>query len=51
MNNPQRKAVAVGAGPGIGAATAAHFHERGHFVLAVDGAFITSITAGAPIPV
>lgn len=51
MNNPQRKVVAVGAGSGTGAATAAHLHERGHFVLAVDGAFITSITAGAPVTV
>lgn len=36
MNNPQRKVVVVGAGSGIGAATAAHFHQRGDFVLAVD---------------
>ncbi|MEV0712129.1 SDR family oxidoreductase [Nocardia aurea] len=32
----QRKVVVVGAGSGIGAATAAHFHERGDYVLAVD---------------
>ncbi|WP_409435145.1 SDR family oxidoreductase [Mycobacterium sp. SMC-14] len=36
MTNPQRKVVVVGAGSGIGAATAAHFFERGDFVLAVD---------------
>lgn len=36
MTNPQRKVVVVGAGSGIGAATAAHFYERGDFVLAVD---------------
>ncbi|MEB3068053.1 SDR family oxidoreductase [[Mycobacterium] vasticus] len=36
MNNPQRKVVVVGAGSGIGAATAAHFHARGDYVLAVD---------------
>lgn len=32
----QRRIVVVGAGSGIGAATAAHFHHRGDFVLAVD---------------
>lgn len=36
MSNPQRKVVVVGAGSGIGAATAALFHQRGDFVLAVD---------------
>ncbi len=36
MNNPQRRVVVVGAGSGIGAATAAHFHQRGDYVLAVD---------------
>ncbi|MEZ0365091.1 coniferyl-alcohol dehydrogenase [Mycobacterium sp. pUA109] len=32
----QRRIVVVGAGSGIGAATAAYFHDRGDFVLAVD---------------
>lgn len=32
----QRRVVVVGAGSGIGAATAAHFHSRGDHVLAVD---------------
>ncbi|GFG72557.1 SDR family oxidoreductase [Mycolicibacter senuensis] len=36
MLNAQRRVVVVGAGSGIGAATAAHFHRRGDFVLAVD---------------
>lgn len=36
MGNGRRKIVVVGAGSGIGAATAAHFHDRGDFVLAVD---------------
>ncbi|ORA81969.1 short-chain dehydrogenase [Mycolicibacter kumamotonensis] len=36
MTNPQRKVVVVGAGSGIGAAAATHFHQRGDFVLAVD---------------
>lgn len=31
-----RRIVVVGAGSGIGAATAAHFHNRGEYVLAVD---------------
>jgi NAD(P)-dependent dehydrogenase (short-subunit alcohol dehydrogenase family) len=31
-----RRIVVVGAGSGIGAATAAHFHNRGDHVLAVD---------------
>jgi NAD(P)-dependent dehydrogenase (short-subunit alcohol dehydrogenase family) len=31
-----RKIVVVGAGSGIGAAVATHFHERGDYVLAVD---------------
>lgn len=36
MNNSPRRVVVVGAGSGIGAATAAHFHRAGDFVLAVD---------------
>ncbi|MGW6117947.1 SDR family oxidoreductase [Nocardia sp. NPDC055165] len=36
MEPGQRKIIVVGAGSGIGAATAAHFHERGDHVLAVD---------------
>ena len=32
----QRRVVVVGAGSGIGAATAAHFHDRGDHVVAVD---------------
>lgn len=36
MGNEQRKVVVVGAGSGIGAATAAHFHRDGDYVLAVD---------------
>lgn len=36
MSNTRRKVVVVGAGSGIGAATAAHFHRDGDFVLAVD---------------
>ncbi|MBH0777992.1 SDR family oxidoreductase [Nocardia bovistercoris] len=36
MVSEQRRIVVVGAGSGIGAATAAHFHERGDHVLAVD---------------
>jgi NAD(P)-dependent dehydrogenase (short-subunit alcohol dehydrogenase family) len=36
MSDGQRKVVVVGAGSGIGAAVAAHFHDRGDHVLAVD---------------
>lgn len=36
MSEAQRKVVVVGAGSGIGAAVAAHFHDRGDHVLAVD---------------
>jgi NAD(P)-dependent dehydrogenase (short-subunit alcohol dehydrogenase family) len=36
MSGERRKIVVVGAGSGIGAAVAAHFHERGDHVLAVD---------------
>lgn len=36
MNDAQRRVVVVGAGSGIGAAVATHFHDRGDFVLAVD---------------
>jgi NAD(P)-dependent dehydrogenase (short-subunit alcohol dehydrogenase family) len=36
MTSEQRKVVVVGAGSGIGAATAAHFHRGGAYVLAVD---------------
>ncbi|MEE2058504.1 coniferyl-alcohol dehydrogenase [Rhodococcus artemisiae] len=36
MNTEQRRIVVVGAGSGIGAATAAHFHDQGDHVLAVD---------------
>ncbi len=36
MGSEQRKVIVVGAGSGIGAATAAHFHDRGDYVLAVD---------------
>jgi NAD(P)-dependent dehydrogenase (short-subunit alcohol dehydrogenase family) len=36
MGTGQRRVVVVGAGSGIGAATAAHFHARGDHVLAVD---------------
>lgn len=36
MSEAARRIVVVGAGSGIGAATAAHFHERGDHVLAVD---------------
>lgn len=36
MSGEPRRIVVVGAGSGIGAATAAHFHHRGEHVLAVD---------------
>lgn len=36
MTSEQRRVVVVGAGSGIGAATATRFHERGDHVLAVD---------------
>lgn len=36
MAQSQRRIVVVGAGSGIGAATAAHFHAAGEHVLAVD---------------
>ncbi|MEU4312294.1 coniferyl-alcohol dehydrogenase [Nocardia sp. NPDC024068] len=36
MPPEQRKIVVVGAGSGIGAATAAHYHRAGDFILAVD---------------
>jgi NAD(P)-dependent dehydrogenase (short-subunit alcohol dehydrogenase family) len=36
VTDEQRKIVVVGAGSGIGAAVATHFHERGDHVLAVD---------------
>src|SRR3954462_2549933 len=36
MSGEKRKIVVVGAGSGIGAAVATHFHERGDHVLAVD---------------
>lgn len=36
MGTGKRKIVVVGAGSGIGAATAEHFHRRGDHVLAVD---------------
>ncbi|WP_216899545.1 SDR family oxidoreductase [Nocardia alni] len=36
MRPAQRKVIVVGAGSGIGAATAAHFHDHGDHVLAVD---------------
>ena len=36
MTSEQRKVVVVGAGSGIGAALAAHFHANGDHVLAVD---------------
>jgi NAD(P)-dependent dehydrogenase (short-subunit alcohol dehydrogenase family) len=36
MDDNQRKVVVVGAGSGIGAAVAAHFHQQGDHVLAVD---------------
>jgi NAD(P)-dependent dehydrogenase (short-subunit alcohol dehydrogenase family) len=36
MSSGRRKIVVVGAGSGIGAAVATHFHERGDYVLAVD---------------
>ncbi|MCC5582355.1 SDR family NAD(P)-dependent oxidoreductase, partial [Microtetraspora sp. AC03309] len=36
MPESARRIVVVGAGSGIGAATAAHFFERGDHVLAVD---------------
>lgn len=36
MGSEQRKVVVVGAGSGIGAATAARFNDRGDHVLAVD---------------
>jgi NAD(P)-dependent dehydrogenase (short-subunit alcohol dehydrogenase family) len=36
MSSEQRRIVVVGAGSGIGAATAAHYHEQGDIVLAVD---------------
>ena len=36
MNGGRRKIVVVGAGSGIGAAVATHFHDRGDHVLAVD---------------
>ena len=36
MSVEPRKVVVVGAGSGIGAATAEHFHDRGDFVAAID---------------
>ena len=36
MNGGRHKIVVVGAGSGIGAAVATHFHDRGDHVLAVD---------------
>jgi NAD(P)-dependent dehydrogenase (short-subunit alcohol dehydrogenase family) len=36
MNGGKRKIVVVGAGSGIGAAVAKHFHDNGDHVLAVD---------------
>ena len=36
MSDETRKVVVTGAGSGIGAAVATHFHERGDHVLAVD---------------
>ncbi|MQY24118.1 SDR family oxidoreductase [Nocardia macrotermitis] len=36
MGSGQRRVVVVGAGSGIGAATAAHFHRNGDHVLAID---------------
>jgi NAD(P)-dependent dehydrogenase (short-subunit alcohol dehydrogenase family) len=36
MNGGRRKIVVVGAGSGIGAGVATHFHARGDYVLAVD---------------
>jgi NAD(P)-dependent dehydrogenase (short-subunit alcohol dehydrogenase family) len=36
MSGERRKIVVVGAGSGIGAAVATHFHDRGDHVLAVD---------------
>src|ERR1700730_4366373 len=36
MRGERRKIVVVGAGSGIGAAVATHFHDRGDYVLAVD---------------
>jgi NAD(P)-dependent dehydrogenase (short-subunit alcohol dehydrogenase family) len=36
MNIAARRIAVVGAGSGIGAATAAHFHNRGDHVLAID---------------
>jgi NAD(P)-dependent dehydrogenase (short-subunit alcohol dehydrogenase family) len=36
MSGERRKIVVVGAGSGIGAAVATHFHDRGDYVLAVD---------------
>jgi len=36
MSSERRKVVVVGAGSGIGAAAATHFHDRGDHVLAVD---------------
>jgi NAD(P)-dependent dehydrogenase (short-subunit alcohol dehydrogenase family) len=36
MSRERRKIVVVGAGSGIGAAVARHFHDRGDHVLAVD---------------
>ncbi|MEU6562420.1 coniferyl-alcohol dehydrogenase [Nocardia nova] len=36
MGSDQRKVIVVGAGSGIGAATAAHFHDSGDHVLAID---------------
>jgi NAD(P)-dependent dehydrogenase (short-subunit alcohol dehydrogenase family) len=36
MSGEQRRIVVVGAGSGIGAAVATHFHDRGNHVLAVD---------------
>jgi NAD(P)-dependent dehydrogenase (short-subunit alcohol dehydrogenase family) len=35
-DDERRKIVVVGAGSGIGAAVATHFHDRGDYVLAVD---------------
>jgi len=36
MSGERRKVVVIGAGSGIGAAVATHFHDRGDHVLAVD---------------
>ena len=45
MSGEPRKIVVVGAGSGIGAAVATHFHDRGDYVLAVNGTPVTSIAA------